>query len=218
MRPLDNPPKIQYIRDVFTQTTPAMREAEKHAKEQTLPIHIGAEEGKILECILKWNNVKTVVEMGTLTGFSSLWMAKAVGEDGHIYTVETQEKFVNIARDVFKMEGVDDRIDVFHGPAPEKFAEFEDQGPFDAIFIDADKTLYVEVLNWAEKHIKKGGLIIGDNTFLFDAVFKEELPEGIRPLAKDVMLEFNARLANPEKYEAMMLPTKEGMTIAKKLF
>ncbi len=218
MRPLTIPPHIQYIRDVFTDVSPAMEEADRQAKLQNLPIHIGAEEGKILQMILQWSNVKKMVEIGTLTGYSSLWFARAVGADGHVYTAETQDKFVDISRDVFTQAGVDDRVTVIHGDARDCLTKIEAEGPFDAVFIDADKIFYLDYLEWAEANVRKGGLIIGDNTFLFDAVFLDELPKGVRPLAKKVMVEFNQRLADPERYESMMIPTKEGITIARKLF
>ena len=86
------------------------------------------------------------------------------------------------------------------------------------IFIDADKISYLDYLDWAEKYVRKGGVIIGDNSFLFEAVYLEELPEGVRPQTREVMREFNRRLAEPEKYCSIMLPTKEGMTLAIKQF
>jgi predicted O-methyltransferase YrrM len=82
------------------------------------------------------------------------------------------------------------------------------------IFIDADKINYLNYLDWAEENIRPGGLIIGDNTLLFDAVFQEKLPKGIVEAARQAMRTFNQRLAEPDKYHSIMLPTKEGMTIA----
>lgn len=94
----------------------------------------------------------------------------------------------------------------------------EKEGPFDMAFIDADKLNYLHYLDWAERNVRKGGLIIGDNTFLFDAVWKEGPVGRVRGTARHAMREFNKRLADPEKYLGILLPTEEGMTIAVKLF
>ena len=89
---------------------------------------------------------------------------------------------------------------------------------FDMIFIDADKINYVNYLNWAEKHIRFGGLIVADNTLLSGAVYKNELPYRIRKTTKNIMKEFNLRLSNNKKYTSILLPSTDGITIALKEF
>ena len=108
------------------------------------------------------------------------------------------------------------KIELRVGDALESLAELE--GPFDMIFIDADKLNYMNYLNWAEKNIRKGGLIVGDNTFLFGAVYAAEPVDRVRKTAFDAMTAFNARLGDDRYYTGILLPTPEGMTVAIKNF
>ena len=96
-------------------------------------------------------------------------------------------------------------------------SNLEDQAPFDMVFIDADKLNYSNYLNWAEQHVRKGGLIIGDNTFLSGAVYGEPTTDRISPSALKSVHEFNQRLGNSTLYASTMLPTKEGWTMGIKL-
>ena len=90
--------------------------------------------------------------------------------------------------------------------------------PFDVVFIDADKGGYAKYLDWTEEHLRKGGLVIGDNTFLFGHIHKEQKPDDVTQETWDAMHAFNQRLSDREKYTAVILPTGEGMTIAIKEF
>lgn len=217
MRPQDIPPRIQYIRELFAPEDTLLSAIGKQESSR-LPIHIGAEEGKLLQWIIQLAQVRTIVEIGTLSGYSTLWMARALPEGGHLYSIEKEEERLAIARKHIAASDVADRITLLHGDAHQILPELEDHAPFDMIFIDADKISYLDYLDWAEKYVRKGGVIIGDNSFLFEAVYLEELPEGVRPQTREVMREFNRRLAEPEKYCSIMLPTKEGMTLAIKQF
>ena len=85
------------------------------------------------------------------------------------------------------------------------------------VFIDADKQNYPAYLDWADKHVRKGGLIVADNTFLFGHVYGEESTH-VREGTKEAMLCFNERLADVSKYTSIILPTKEGLSIAMKRF
>jgi len=107
------------------------------------------------------------------------------------------------------------------GDALGQLHALEDKAPFDMVFIDADKRQYLDYLDWAEKNIRKGGLIAADNTLLSGAVFLKEdepLPARIRQSTNEIMKTFNARMADPKKYCSILLPTTDGMTVAVKLF
>jgi predicted O-methyltransferase YrrM len=93
----------------------------------------------------------------------------------------------------------------------------ENEGSFDMVFIDADKLNYANYLNWVEGHVRVGGLIIGDNTFLSGAVYGEATTQRISPSALKSVHEFNQRLGDQSRYSSVMLPTKEGWTMGIKL-
>lgn len=215
------PTKIQYIRDLFAKEDELLKEFREKSIKFGRPISIGAEEGKLLQLFIKMNKIKNIIELGTLTGYSALWMAKALPEDGKIYTIEFDPTCINISKENFAKLPSDlrNKIELLEGKALDKLKELEKspkkpQSGFDMIFIDADKNNYVNYLDWAEKNIKKGGLIVGDNTFLFGAVYSDDLPHRTRPTTKEAMQEFNRRLADSNKFDGVILPTEEGMTVA----
>jgi predicted O-methyltransferase YrrM len=206
--------RLDYIRKLFAPETQQIRTVRENTTDKNDQISIYPEEGKLLQLLIRLAHAKTIVEIGTLSGYSTLWMADALPEDGHIYTFEKDP--VRAARASVNL--CHPQITLHNGEALESLRAIEPKGPFDMIFIDADKIHYLDYLDWAETHIRRGGLIVADNTLLFDAVWREALPDRVRQTALQAMTDFNKRLANPEKYTSILLPTAEGMTIALKKF
>lgn len=99
----------------------------------------------------------------------------------------------------------------------EKLNELSVKAPFDMIFIDADKSSYPKYLDWAESYIKQDGLIVADNTLLFNTVFLESPTKEVSEKSWHAMREFNDRLSDEKKYFSILIPTDEGMTVALKL-
>jgi len=88
--------------------------------------------------------------------------------------------------------------------------------PYDLAFVDADKSGYPDYLSWCEKNVRRGGLIVGDNTFLWGALWNQ--PEhDIGEVEVQAMSEFNRRLSDPTRYNSILIPSREGMTVAQKL-
>jgi len=209
------PDRLTYIRDLFAPENAAQQAARESLTGANDKISIYAEEGKLLQLLIRLAGVKTIVEVGALGGYAALWMAASLPEDGHLYTIEKDPARAAIARRNIAAAG---NITLLEGDARQVLAALDGKAPFDMIFIDADKLNYLHYLDWAEQHIRKGGLIIGDNSLLFDAVWMEELPPRVRQTALQAMRAFNQRLADPARYHGILLPTQEGMTIAQKLF
>lgn len=205
----------EYIRTLFGHENAAQAQTRAALTAANDGISIHAEEARILQLLIRLSGVKKIVEIGTLGGYSALSMASALPADGHIWTLEKDAARAAQSRTHTAHEK---RITVIEGDARETLASLPPLAPFDMIFIDADKLNYAAYLDWAETHVRKGGMIIGDNTLLFDAVWMAERPPRVRDTALKAMRDFNRRLADPEKYLGIMLPTGEGMTIAQKLF
>lgn len=210
--------QLEYIRKVFAPQDALLEEINAALKTAGREIQVGAEEGKTLQLLARMIGAQTIVEVGTLGGYSALWMARALPEDGHLYTCEHDDIQADMAQSFFDKSEQKNRITILRGKGVDVLPTLNDKGPFDMMFIDADKIGYTAYLDWAEQHIRKGGLIVGDNTLLFDAVLEDEPPEGTAPTTWKNMREFNQRLADPAKYCSVMIPTQEGMTVGIKLF
>jgi predicted O-methyltransferase YrrM len=215
--------QTDYIRRLFAPETPALQAVRAALTDPQDKISIHPQEGKLLQLLVRLCQAKTVVEIGTLGGYSALWMADALPEDGKIHTLEKDDRRAALATKHFQAFDAARKITLVQGDALASLAALSDKAPFDMVFIDADKINYPAYLDWAETHVRKGGLIVGDNTFLFGTVWQDapgQTSHGnpLRSTAWQAMRDFNARLADPEKYQSILLPTAEGMTVAQKLF
>lgn len=214
-----NTKKISYIKELYAFEDDLLLKVQKSIADNNLrPINLGAEEAKIIQILLKLHNSKTVVEVGTLAGYSAIWIARALPDGGKVYTFEKDENCAAIARNNILKTDIEKKIEIIVGDAHERLLEFRTKGPFDAMFIDAEKGGYCKYLDWAEKYIRSGGLIIADNTFMFGQVYDDDTPEKRYENEVPVMKEFNIRLADKNKYNSVILPTIEGLSIAIKKF
>ncbi|MEZ4256713.1 MAG: class I SAM-dependent methyltransferase [Polyangiales bacterium] len=126
-------------------------------REGVPAIQLAHNEGKTLALLIQLSRAKKVVEVGTLVGYSGIWIARALPPGGHLWTLELDPKHAAIARKNFERAGVADRVTVVEGPASESLAGLSSEGPFDAVFIDADKGRYPEYGAWATKHLREAG-------------------------------------------------------------
>lgn len=211
-------PEIDYIRRLYAPEDALLREISRALIERDMAIHVGAEEGKILQFLITLHGVVNIVEVGTLAGYSALWMARALPPHGRVITLNKDPGHCTLAREFIARSEVASRITMLEGDAHQLLPMIAPQAPFDMIFIDADKISYPDYLDWAERHVRQGGLIVADNTLLFGTVCEETPPEGIAPATWNAMRQFNERLANPRRYFSVMLPTEEGLSVALKLF
>ncbi|HYD16919.1 MAG TPA: O-methyltransferase [Patescibacteria group bacterium] len=207
----------EYIAEVFGQEPRELAAIRAAMTEPDDQISVPPEDGRLLQLLVSLSGAKKIVEIGTLGGYSSTWMAQALPADGVIYTLEYEDRRADIAQAHFQKYAPGKNIQIIRGRALDTLPGLSAKGPFDLVFIDADKVSYAKYLDWAEANVRSGGLIIGDNTFLFDAVLDERTGDRVRETALAAMLDFNRRLANPDKYLAMMFNTGQGMTIARKL-
>lgn len=210
--------RFDYIDKVFAKETDPLKQVRASLTDPNDQISISAREGRFLQFLICASGVKHIVEIGTLGGYSALWMAEALPPGGRLFTIEREEARAKKAAAHFAEF---DRHHVIHqllGDAAAVLPALSKEGPFDMVFIDADKLNYEKYLDWAEKHVRRGGLIVGDNTFLFDSVWQEAPADNVRRTAQEAMRNFNRRLADPEKYTGILLPTEEGMTVAVKNF
>lgn len=156
----------EYIDDLFIGADAALEGALAASAAAGLPhIQVSASQGKLLEILARARGASAILEIGTLGGFSAIWMARALPSGGRLITLEIDPKHAEVARANLEAAGVADKVDVRLGPALDSLAAIENEGggPFDVIFIDADKVGYPAYLEWSLRLSHPGTLIIADN-------------------------------------------------------
>lgn len=146
-------------------------------RNQGLPaIDVSAAQGKLLSLLVRIRGARRVLEIGTLGGYSTIWMARGLPVDGKVVTLELDPHHARVARSNFERAGVSDRIDLRIGPALQSLAALsgENAGPFDLVFIDADKPNNPNYLDWAMKLSRPGTVIVCDNVIRDGAVVQED--------------------------------------------
>ncbi len=211
-------PSIDYIRKLYAAQDSLLASIDESLLRLNIPIHIGAEEGKLLQMLITLHRAEKIVEIGTLAGYSTIWMARALPPGGHIYTVNKDPAHIAMASHFFDQSEVRDSITMLEGDAHAVLPQLSSEAPFDMIFIDADKISYNDYLDWAEKNVRPMGLIVADNTLLHGTMGLDLPPQNIAPATWHNMRRFNERLADHEKYFTTMIATQEGLTVAIKLF
>ena len=184
-------------------------------KDGKYGINVSPVEGKFLQWLVGLVAPKIVVEIGTLYGYSTIWMARALPPQSKMISIEFDPKHAEIAREHVRMSGLNDRVEVRQGDAKAIVKNLNVRP--DMIFIDADKPGYKQYLDWAMVAIRVGGLIIGDNTFLFGHLIGEERGEKTSAAAIESMRSFNETLAQSQNFRSTMIPTYEGMTVAQRI-
>jgi predicted O-methyltransferase YrrM len=143
-----------------------LTEALRACEAAGLPsINVSPPQGKLLWLIAKLHGAKRILEIGTLGGYSSIWLARALPADGALVTLEFEPKHVEVARANLERAGLSKIATVREGDAHKTLAEMvrDDTPPFDLVFVDAEKTGYPDYLDWALKLTRKGSVIIADN-------------------------------------------------------
>ena len=166
----------RYIADLFAPTDAALAAVERSIEEAGMPrISVSPTEGKLLHLLALLCNAGRILEIGTLAGYSTIWMARALRAGGRLITIEANPAHAEVARQNLERAGLADAVSVRVGRALEVLPELvaEGQGPFDMIFIDADKAPYAEYLQWALRLARPGTLILADNVVRGGDVLKE---------------------------------------------
>ena len=202
---------VRYVAELFAPEDDVLARLRREALDAGLPqISIDAEEGKLLQVLLRAIGAVRVVELGTLGGYSAIWMARALPEVGLLITLEREPARAELALRFIEQAGLANRVDVRVGAAAELLPEIAEEGPFDAVFVDADKRSYPLYLEWCAANVRAGGLVVGHNAFQKGRILEDDANDpdvlGIR--------EFNRRLAGDRRFTSIVVPTRDGMAIA----
>jgi caffeoyl-CoA O-methyltransferase len=136
-------------------------------------IQVGPSDGKLIGLLLRMIRATKVIEVGTLVGYSAIHMARSLAPGGHVWSVEFEPLHAEVARGNLVAAGVADRVTVMVGAGRDVLPTLVPQGPFDVVFIDADKVNYDFYGEWAIANLRPGGLVLGDNAYLFGELLDE---------------------------------------------
>jgi predicted O-methyltransferase YrrM len=211
--------RLEYIRRLFGGESSALEALRtKIEKDYAEPIQIYPEEGKLLSLLVRLGRYQNILEIGTFGGYAALWLAENADEKAKITTIEADPARAERARAYIREmpEMAQTKITLLEGKALQVIEGFPKTAIFDFVFIDADKSQYLDYLLAIEPHVPRGGMIVADNTFLFGAVCHDAPVQRVRPSTRGSMRAFNERLADGALYHSVMLPTHEGLIIALK--
>jgi predicted O-methyltransferase YrrM len=165
----------RYFADLLVSPDPALEAALQASAEAGLPaINVAPNQGKLLHLLARMLGARKILEIGTLGGYSTIWLARALPPNGQLITLEADSKHAEVARKNIDRAGLAGVVDVRLGPALETLPqiETEGQGPFDLVFVDADKPSNPDYFEWALKLSHTGSLLIFDNVVRHGAVIE----------------------------------------------
>ncbi len=202
-----------FVQGVYVAETPGMLDSVRAGQAAGLPaIQVSPNDGKVLEVLLRLIGARKVIEVGTLAGYSAQWIVRALPADGHLWTVERDPTHAEVSRGVLDRAGIGHRVTILTGAARDRLESLTEEGPFDAVFIDADKGGYAHYARWALEHLRSGGLVIGDNVYLFGYLAERDADDRTDADEIRAMREFHEFLAR--ECEGVVLPTPDGLSVA----
>jgi len=194
----------RYIDDLFAPEDAALTGALERSRAGGLPdIQVSAGQGKFLYLMAKLVGARRILELGTLAGYSTIWLARALPADGKLITLEYDPHHAEVARANVVAAGLGDKVEVVVGAALDTLPGVIDRadGPFDLVFVDADKANYPNYFNQIMRGVRSGSLILGDNVIRRGGV--------LDPATKDINAAgaraFNALIATDPRLEAVVL-------------
>ncbi|MGH9259766.1 MAG: O-methyltransferase [Acidimicrobiales bacterium] len=202
----------QYVTELFAPEDAVLARIRARQAEANLPpIHISPDEGKLLYVLLRAVAARTVLELGTLGGYSGVWLGRALPAGGRLTTIERDPRHAALARASFAEAGLADRVRLIEGAALDVLPTLT--AGFDAVFVDADKEPLAQYFEWSVRLLRPGGLLLCDNAFfhgaVVDAADRSPAVEGVRA--------FNRLAATDPRVTATVVPVRDGLVVGVKV-
>jgi caffeoyl-CoA O-methyltransferase len=169
----------------------------------------GHYQGRVLSVLSKLIRPKVILEIGTFTGYSALCLAEGLSLDGELHTIDTNEELVDFQRTYFDKSDYGSQIIQHLGPALDIIPTLDTH--FDLVFIDADKTNYINYFNQIIDKLNPGGVILSDNVLWSGKVIEELDP---KDLSTKIVLDYNTLLKEDPRLETVLLPIRDGLTVS----
>lgn len=211
----EKPAAYNYIEKSYPLETNSMQQSRQFAEGLGLGgISISQTEGHLIRFILDFIQPGKIVEIGTLTGLSCQYFLQSLQADGTIYSLEKSDEHFQLASQVLQPWIQSGQCHLILGDAQEKLPTLNNQGPFDAIFIDGNKSAYKAYWAWAKSNIRPGGLILVDNVFLSGAVWGDLSKQKFSSKQIETVQTMNQEILADPDFRSSFIPTEEGLLLA----
>ena len=199
---------VEAITHQFAAEDEGLQYALTAARQAGLPqIQISPIQGKLLQLLATACNAHKILEIGSLGGYSGIWLARALPSSGRLITLEINPIHANLARTAFAKAGVSDRAEVRAGKALDLLPHLESEAPFDLVFIDADKPPYPQYLEWALRLTRPGSFIVADNCVRSGKAFDQPEDEAMAGI-----VEYDKRIASDGRLMSLLLAMDDDYT------
>ncbi len=193
----------------FTPEDDALHAAIEALDANDMPhISISPIQGRLLQILALTVGARRILEIGTLSGYSAIWLARGLPEGGKLISLEVSEKHANVARASLERAGLSDKAEVRVGPGAELLPALASEPPFDLVFIDADKPGYTTYLDWALRLTRVGGLIVADNCIRGGAPLRGDTSDP----GNAAVAEYDQRVTSDPRLVSVALPLREDGT------
>jgi len=205
----------QYISKLYAVQDKGLRTTRDNTPQKGLPaISIQPEEGRFLQVLVRASGARRALEIGTLGGYSGIWIARGLVQGGKLITLEKEQHHAEVAREHFATAGVLDRVEVRVGDAHRTLQTLSNELPFDFVFIDAEKAGYPSYFDWALEHTTVGALITAHNVLRGGQVASlNSMDESTK-----AMHAFNLKVSHEPRVMSTIYPGGDGIIIAVKLY
>lgn len=206
-------PLNKYLREHSTSPGAALEWIEKQTNIHTnYPRMLsGSVQGELLRLLVSISGAERILEIGSFTGYSAVCMALGMTSGGHIDALEINDELEPLMREGWERAGVSDRITLHIGDAKETLTALD--GPYDFVFIDANKREYPDYFNAVIDKVRPGGLILADDVLWDGKVYADPLPHDAQT---EGLLQFNDLVADDPRVEVVILPLRDGISIIRK--
>ncbi len=201
-----------YVNKLFVREDDALRYVRQQTAARGIPkINLEPNEAKLLQLLVRLCGARRVIEVGALAGYSGICIARALPADGQLITIEVSSLHAEVARAHFQYAGLADKVTVMQGAGLQVLPKLVADGPYDLMFIDADKGNYHNYLEWAANNLRLGGAVIADNAFWGGHIFNPQTEDD------QAMVEFNNSLAEHPQFDSTIIEVGDGIALGVKI-
>jgi predicted O-methyltransferase YrrM len=198
----------RYLYDLLPPSDPVLREMERRAEREDIPI-VGPAVGSLLGLLVRISGAKRIFEMGSAIGYSTIWLARAAGAGAEVFYTDGDPENAAQAAQYFRRAGVQRRIRILVGDSIRLLGRVP--GRFDLIFVDVNKPQYPAAFRRAVPRLRRGGLLVADNTLWYGRVARGESDAATRGIREFNRLMYSSRVLSP-----VIVPLRDGVAVCRK--